>query len=365
MNAPVIISTSSSDLAATIERARALLDDGDLVAARILAGRAYDDARAALALAARFSAARGLVEKARRLQGEALLIEARAKMAIADQVDAAQATGEMAPKGRPKNVSAGNVLTAEEVGLDRKQIHEARRLRDAVSREPGIVERAIEARVAAGFAPTRANLRVAIGAASATREERGDDFYETPVEATRALLALERFDGPIWEPSCGRGAISKLLEAAGYQVYLSDLVDRGCADRDGALAEVVDFLETGPERRPFEGDLDIVTNPPFGISNAYIRHALAVHRPRKMALLLNLNWLCGVEDENRAWVWRVAPPARVHVFARRLPMMHRDGWEGKKTGSQMNTAWFVWERGHQGPTVLSRVDWREFGGEPC
>lgn len=362
MNAPVVI-PDASDLSSTIERARHLLDDGDLVAARILAAKAYDDARQGVALAERFGAARGLVEKARRLQGEALLIEARAKVAIAEHVDAAQEAGELA-KGRPKTLPEGKTFTVEDVGLDHKQIHEARRLRDAVAREPGIVERAIAARLEHGLSPTKASLRAAIGTSSATKEERGLDLYETPGCATQALLSLESFGPEIWEPSCGRGAISTLLEAAGYRVYLSDIEDRGCHDRDGALQEVIDFLETSRDRRPCEHEVDIVTNPPFGISNRYIRYALEVHRPRKMALLLNLNWLCGADDQDRNWVWQNAPPARVHVFARRLPMMHRDGWDGKKSGSQMNTAWFVWERDaltgeYCRPTIVDRVDWKE------
>jgi len=40
------------------------------------------------------------------------------------------------------------------------------------------------------------------------------EFYPTPPEATRALLSVECFEGDIWEPACGDGAISKVLEAA-------------------------------------------------------------------------------------------------------------------------------------------------------
>ena len=54
-----------------------------------------------------------------------------------------------------------------------------------------------------------------------------DDFYPTPTNATMALLQREKFDGDIWEPACGDGAISKLLKLQGYEVYSSDLVDRG------------------------------------------------------------------------------------------------------------------------------------------
>lgn len=64
--------------------------------------------------------------------------------------------------------------------------------------------------------------------------------------------------------------------------------------------------------------------------------------------LLNLNFLCGFADDDRNFVMDDCPPARVYVFKRRLPMMHRDGWDGNKASSRMNTAWFVWERDEAG-----------------
>lgn len=53
------------------------------------------------------------------------------------------------------------------------------------------------------------------------------DFYPTPPEGTRALLAAERFRGSIWKPACADGAVSKVLAAHGYQVVSTDLIDRG------------------------------------------------------------------------------------------------------------------------------------------
>jgi hypothetical protein len=53
------------------------------------------------------------------------------------------------------------------------------------------------------------------------------DFYPTPPEAVRALLSVEQFDGTIWEPACGDGAISRELEAHGHNVVSTDLIDRG------------------------------------------------------------------------------------------------------------------------------------------
>jgi hypothetical protein len=362
----------ASGLVATVERAKALLDEGDVIAAKVLAAHAYDDAKSAVALAERFKAGNALVDKARRLQGDALLIETRAKIRLADEWDAATAAGLISKGGRPteKPVDGKNGFSAAEAGLDRKEIHEARKLRNAEAKEPGIVERAIAARLSSGLNPSRANLRAAVGTASATAEERGKNFYETPIEATHALLVLERFEDEIWEPACGKGAISRVLEAAGYDVHLSDIEDRGTVDKYGLIQSVVDFMQTkrtaldnGVTDMDFEGRPDIVTNPPYGADlNAFVAHALREHRPRKMAMLLNLNFVCGFDDPDRNFVMDEMRPARIHVFTRRLPMMHRDGWTGPEASSRMNTAWFVWEQPHERsdrPTVINRFDWQQ------
>ena len=363
MNAPVIF--DASGLAQVVERAKALLDDGDVIAARLLSSGAYDQAKAAAQFAERFGAADRLVKKARQLQGDALLIEARAKIRLAAEYDAAREAGKAAGKGRPKkadpeNVPDEKVFTQAEAGLSAKDIHEARKLAAAEGRSPGIVERAIAARLMAGLEPSRANLRAAVGTSTATNAERGNNLYETPVEATRTLLALERFSLRVREPACGRAAVVRPFEDAGYDVVLSDLVDYGTADRHGEVQAVVDFFDLEPD----SDQPDIVTNPPYGaVLNRFVAHALRVHRPRKMALLLNLNFVCGFDDPERNFAMDENPPARIHVFTRRLPMMHRDGWDGPEASSRMNTAWFVWEAdedgNYVGPTMINRVDWAD------
>ena len=367
-----------SDLAGLVMRARTLLDDGDVAAARLLADAAYGQAATAASAAGKIKASAALVAKAHRLQGDALLIEAQARMRIADEWDNAEANGQISRGGRPakdhadgeKPVSGGNGFTAADTGLSRKQISEARQLRNAERKSPGIAERAIAARLQQGLAPTKANLRVAVGTATATKEDRGLNLYQTPAEAMRVLLALEAFGSVVLEPACGRGAISLPIEAAGHEVLLSDIEDYGTADQHGTCQAVADFLTT--KRHNFvEPDevVDIITNPPYGSDmNAFIAHALREFRPGKMALLLNLNAYCGFDDADRNFYFDEWPPARIYVFSRRLPMMHRDGWDGPVASSRMNTAWFVWERVPgaddadlygAGPKI-SRVDWKDF-----
>lgn len=361
---PLAAIADVSGLDVVVERARSLLDDGDVMAARMLAAGAYEQAKAAASYAQRFGAAERLVGKARRLQADALMIEVQAKVRLADEYDAAQAAGAVAGHGGNRKIKIPDEklepATVRDLGLTPKEIHEARKLRDAERDAPGIVERAIQARLEAGLEPSRASLRANIGTKTATREERGHNLYETPAEAMRTLLALERFSLRVLEPACGKGAIMRPLEDAGYEVSISDLIDYGTAIRHGECQQVADFLQT---TQP--AGMDIVTNPPYGdVLNAFVAHALRVHRPRKMALLLNLNFLCGFEDPDRCFAMDENPPARVHVFSRRLPMMHRDGWEGPHASSSMNTAWFVWELDrhgrYSGPTTINRVDWKDF-----
>ncbi|MBN9242450.1 MAG: SAM-dependent methyltransferase [Mesorhizobium sp.] len=368
------------EAAAVLSRATSA---AEVLSAHDMAATIYDAAKRAARLAKAKRAHDELINATYRVQADSLEIESLAKSRLAKEYDAARPAG--AEKGgRPKTVPDGNGFTAEEVGLTRKQVHEARQMRDAIEHDPGIVRRALDQMLAERVEPTRAalkrelpraNLRAAVGTDSATAAERGNNLYQTPPEAMRALLSLTRFSPRVWEPACGRGAISRMLEDAGYEVELSDLVDYGTADRFGEVQRVENFLSTAP-RSDDPDRPDIVTNPPYGADlNAFVAHALRVHRPRRMVLLLNLNFLCGFDDPNRCFAMDECPPRTIYVFTRRLPMMHRDGWEGPEASSRMNTAWFSWELdeatgsydadGHR-DTAIVRIDWKTFeGAKPC
>lgn len=392
------MTAAAPSLPALINRAASALA-GATTAAEVLDARdkatlAYDAAKRAARMQKAKRAHDDIIAATHRAQADALEIEAAAKRRLADEYDAAQERGEVAGRGKPVNVPDGNIKpTATEIGLDRKQIHDARQMRDAIASNPGVVREALDDILASGDEPTRAalkraiqpaarslgigreNLRAAVGTDSAAAAERGNNLYETPIEATRALLSLMRFGPVVWEPACGRNAIGRPLEGAGYDVILSDLVDYGSHTRHGEVQQVRDFLET--RREAGAPTPDIVTNPPYGaVLNGFVAHALREHRPRRMALLLNLNFLCGFDDPDRCYAMDECPPTTIYVFTRRLPMMHRDGWDGPEASSRMNTAWFVWELHGEGetatyhdprrPTEIVRIDWKTFeNAKPC
>lgn len=184
------------------------------------------------------------------------------------------------------------------------------------------------------------------GNARAAVCERGDDLYQTPPEAVHSLMRVERLPLRIWEPACGPGAIARVLRDAGHDVLATDLVDYASPDQN---EHGRDFLF---EYQTPHGIHAIVTNPPFKNAGEFVAKALSLCP--KVIMLLRLAFL---ESEKRRNILDNGTLARVHVYRKRLPMMHRDGWEGRKANSSMAFAWFVWDREHTGPTELHRISW--------
>ena len=173
-------------------------------------------------------------------------------------------------------------------------------------------------------------------------KSRGDDLYETPPVAVQALADEYQLPDNIWEPACGPGAIVSVLRQAGHSVKASDLVDWGC---QGASTGI-DFLM---ELNAPDGYDTILTNPPFKLADQFVRQS-RILVPTTIMLLR----LAFLEADCRTDILESGDLARVIVFRKRLPMMHRHGWEGKKTDNMVAYAWFIWERDHKGPAEISR-----------
>ncbi len=163
------------------------------------------------------------------------------------------------------------------------------------------------------------------------------DFYPTPSFATISLLQKEKFEGLIWEPACGDGAISKVLEEKGYTVWSTDLYDYGYGNVG------VDFLHS------YKKVSNIITNPPYKLAQAFVEHALECTE-RKVAMLLKLQFLEGV---GRYKFFKSSPLKNVYVFSKRLSM-NRNGIKMKNKG-MICFAWFVWEHGYKGQPIINWI----------
>lgn len=173
------------------------------------------------------------------------------------------------------------------------------------------------------------------------RDSQEHDYYATDPKAVELLLENETFTGPVWEPACGEGHISKVLHAHGLQVHSSDLIDRGYG------AAGVDFLT----HQGGGYHCNIITNPPYKYAKEFVEKALDVIAPGyKVAMFLKLTFL---EGQGRRYLFKQYPPAAVYVSSARLEC----GKNGEFTGSSaVAYCWLVWQKGHAGPTHLKWIN---------
>lgn len=130
----------------------------------------------------------------------------------------------------------------------------------------------------------------------ADHERQREDYYATEPAATEWLCKIEKFRGPILEPSCGEGHVSKVLIAHGYDVTSRDLIDRGFGTPD------MDFLAI--DNISWSGD--IITNPPYRYAQDFVEKALRIiPHGNKVAMFLKLSFL---EGKARRQLFRNAPP---------------------------------------------------------
>ena len=188
-------------LPALIDRAALALtsarSSAEVLEARDMARVAYDAAKIAGRMARAKEAHDEVIAAVYRAQADAAVIEARAKIRLADEYDAAQERGEVAKLGdNLPSVGVHNSskpATAADLGLRRDEIHEARKLRDAEKKEPGKIKAAADALVERGEEPTKAALRrEVVGEAKATEDQPKEDEPESDPEAAKQRRALAK-----------------------------------------------------------------------------------------------------------------------------------------------------------------------------
>lgn len=161
---PSLVQRAASQLASASTAA-------EVLEARDMAGVAYTAAKSAARLAKAKGAADELIAKAHRAQADALEIEAMAKRRLADEIDAAQACGEINRHGGDRKTIKFESSKLESLSPD--QIHEARQIRDAEEAQPGIVRATLDAALEAGEEPTKAAVRSAISKRRPQRSAAG------------------------------------------------------------------------------------------------------------------------------------------------------------------------------------------------
>lgn len=186
------------------------------------------------------------------------------------------------------------------------------------------------------------NIYACLGASNHTFKERqSEDFYATDPIAAELLLEVESNLFNIYEPCCGQGHLAKVFDKYGKLGRASDLVDRGYGDGN------IDFFF----EKSWNGD--IVTNPPYSLAKEVTEHALSiVNKGRKVCMFLKVQFL---EGKERKLFFMRTPPQTIYVSSSRI-ICAMNGDFDKYPSSAIAYAWFVWEKGYQGDTIVKWIN---------
>lgn len=190
------------------------------------------------------------------------------------------------------------------------------------------------------------SIYITLGASNHTDKNRqNEDFYATDPIAAELLLKVEDFGNNIWECACGQKHLSNVFENHGHNVRSSDIVDR-CGN------EVYDFLS--PENKEWNGD--IITNPPYKLAKEFIEKSIEIiPEGKKVAMFLKIQFL---EGKERKKMFQKYPPKVIYVSSSRILCAKNAEFEAMKAGggSAVAYAWYVWEKGYKGDTIIKWIN---------
>ena len=182
-----------------------------------------------------------------------------------------------------------------------------------------------------------------VGSSAHTSDTReAEDYYATDPKALQDFLNEFTKDHSlsniIWEPACGEGNLSDLLQDKGYAVFSTDKIDRGYGAK-------VNFIKG--ENWTWSGD--IITNPPYKLAQDFIEQSLSLVGPKRYAIfLLRIQFL---EGQKRKAFFKAHPPKYVYVHSKRIKIWKNNDQE-KYNSNALCFAWFVWEKGYNGNTEV-------------
>lgn len=184
------------------------------------------------------------------------------------------------------------------------------------------------------------------------------DFYTTDPEAVKRLVELYlpawgvHKDFAFWEPACGTGNISKVLEqyGNGHPVISTDLHDRGYGTSG------IDFLHSPLPH----GVKVIITNPPYSLADKFVKHAMEILPWNGIYLALhNINYLTGKNRFND--IYSKGFLKQIHIYSGRINCFKN----GIDTGhrSPVNYAWFMYSNDYTDYCNEDGFDWSKWEQE--
>lgn len=199
----------------------------------------------------------------------------------------------------------------------------------------------------ADWTGNRNSIFKTLGASNHTDKQREQhDFYATDPVAIDLLTKKVELPKQILEPACGSGCLSIRLEGLGHDVKSFDIVNRGFGmERDF-------FSITEP---PFSGDYAIVTNPPYKFALPFVLHSLEIV-PDGGLVCMFLKTTFAEGKGRYKDLFRKYHPLKVLQCVERVLCAKNGDFAAMRAGggSAVAYAWWVWQKGYKGQTIL---DW--------
>lgn len=209
------------------------------------------------------------------------------------------------------------------------------------------------------------NLTKIFSTLGASNHSKGDriefDFYATPSYTIEDLLTIYPLLIPkkysIWEPACGLGHLSIPLKEKGFDVFSSDIHDHGYQDID----ELFDFLkpiDTSQllqlqEYQKQHSHTAIVTNPPYKQAQQFVERSIELLKKDGDIVCMFLKVLF-LESQKRRILFDKYPPKYVAVYSKRVSCAN-NGDFSKQQSSAIAYAWYIWEKGYTGNSILKWI----------
>lgn len=173
-------------------------------------------------------------------------------------------------------------------------------------------------------------------------KRKESDYYPTPPQVTHALMKhlyendlIDRSD-KVWEPACGEGDMSEVIQLYNPNVFSSDLNDTGYG------TPFTDFLTAQAPSDCFA----IITNPPFKLSVEFIEKA--TQQSRLTCMLLKSQYWHALE---RLELFKELPPAYVCPLTWRPDFLFKTRKPGDKVAPTMEAGWSIWIKGQKRSTI--------------
>ena len=197
------------------------------------------------------------------------------------------------------------------------------------------------------------SIYMSLGASNHSNSDREDnDFYATHPESVQMFLDRISKDDDIklpnniYECACGEGHISKKLIENKYNVFSTDLIDRGFGNLHN-----IDFINNDLK------DIDkkyfdcIITNPPYKYALDFVKKANSITN-KYTIMFLKIQFLEGKQRYN---YYKNYPPKFIYIHSSRVGCGKNGGNEFNNSGA-VCYSWFIWEKNYKGDPIIRFIE---------